>query len=231
MNLHLLVEGRRTEMRVYPRWLAHLLPHHSRVDFPDAVARNNYFLFSGEGYPRLLDVTLPNAIADVNASGKYQYLIVCLDADEDSVEDRRDGAARHAAESKPSLDPGVTLKVIVQNRSMETWFLGNRRVFPRHSLGARFREMAAFHDTSILDPEAMGKPDDYATHADFHHDYLREMLAVRGLRYAKTSPGLVADPSYLDALIERTRDEPAHLATFQSFLALCGNIRDLSKPA
>ena len=71
MNLYFLVEGRQTEARVYPAWLAHLLPHYSRVSSPDAINKNNYFLVSGEGYPRLLGSMLGRSIEDINAVGKY----------------------------------------------------------------------------------------------------------------------------------------------------------------
>src|SRR5687767_8744018 len=88
MNLYFLVEGRRTEMRVYPEWLSYLLPHYTRVFAPDAVVNNSYFLVSGEGYTRLLDVTLQNSINDINASGRYTYFIICVDADDMAVGDR-----------------------------------------------------------------------------------------------------------------------------------------------
>lgn len=62
MNLYFLVEGRRTEAKVYPKWLSHLLPHFSRVERFNEVDDKNYFLISGEGNPSILDVHLPNAI-------------------------------------------------------------------------------------------------------------------------------------------------------------------------
>jgi hypothetical protein len=48
MNLYFLVEGKRTEKKVYPAWLAHLLPELQRVQNYDQVNQNNYYLFSGE---------------------------------------------------------------------------------------------------------------------------------------------------------------------------------------
>lgn len=98
MNLYFLVEGRRTEMRLYPRWLSRLLPHFTRVDYPDMVTKNNYFLISGDGYPRLLDVALQNAVRDVNAAQNYDYLILCLDADEATVAERTAEVESHRAE-------------------------------------------------------------------------------------------------------------------------------------
>ena len=228
MNLYFLVEGRQTEMRVYPAWLRHLLPHYTRADTPEAVANCGYFLISGEGYPRLLDVTLRHSIEDINASGRFAYFVICLDADDVTVEERTQEVVRNLNEAAPPLDPSVTVKIVVQNRSIESWFLGNRAVFPRNPAGERFREFVRFYDVSADDPEAMGFMDGFTNHAEFHHEYLREMFRERGIAYTKRNPGHVTERPYLDRLIERTQDHGGHLQTFQTFLALCHNIRELT---
>ena len=169
MNLYILVEGRRTESRVYPKWIAYLLPHYSRVLSPDAIGRNSYFLVSGEGYPRLLDIVLSRAIEDINSCGRYTYFVICLDADDVSVQERRLEVQSRLDSASPPLDSSVTARIVVQNRSIETWFLGNRVVFPRNPTGRRFREFVQFYDVSGNDPEAMGVMAGYANHAEFHH--------------------------------------------------------------
>ncbi len=228
MNLYFLVEGRRTETRVYPQWLTHLLPHYSRVLSVESVLKNNYFLLSGEGYPRLLDEALQRSIEDINACGRYTYFVICVDADDFSVEERsREVMARLEAAS-PVLDPSVSARILVQNRSIETWFLGNRAVFPRNPNGKKFREFVKFYNVSENDPEIMGMMDDHSNHADFHHEYLREMFIERGIFYTKRNPGHVADGEYLNRLIGRTQDCRDHLATFQTFLSLCRNIHQLT---
>ncbi|MCP4148643.1 MAG: hypothetical protein GY757_12930 [bacterium] len=80
MNLYFLVEGRRTEAKVYPKWLEHLLPELKRVYHCDHIAGNNYFLISGGGYPSIYH-HLKNAVHDVNAISGYDYLILCLDSE------------------------------------------------------------------------------------------------------------------------------------------------------
>jgi hypothetical protein len=228
MNLYFLVEGRQTEMLVYPAWLEHLLPHYTRADSPDAVTNHSYFLISGEGYPRLLDVTLRHSIEDINACGRYAYFVICLDADDVTVEERTQEVVRNLNAAAPPLDPSVTVKVVVQNRSIESWLLGNRAVFPRNPAGERFREFVRFYDVSADDPEAMGVMDGFTNHAEFHHQYLREMFRERGLAYTKRKPGHVTEQPYLERLIERTQDHGEHLGTFQTFLALCRNIHHLT---
>ncbi len=83
MNLYFLVEGKRTERKVYPKWLSYLLPQFTQVDTFDDVVDKNYFLISGEGYPALLDRHLPNAVRDFNRVPSYSHLVVCLDAEGD----------------------------------------------------------------------------------------------------------------------------------------------------
>jgi len=54
MNVYFLVEGRRTEKKIYPKWLSHLVPELTKVDFFEDVKEFNYKLFSGFGFPHLL---------------------------------------------------------------------------------------------------------------------------------------------------------------------------------
>lgn len=230
LNLYFLVEGRRTEARVYPEWLKHLLPGYDRVSSPGAVTGTSYFLISGEGYPRLLDVTLLDSIRDINSCGQFHYFIVCLDADDCSVEDRRAEVRERIEQADERLDPSVTARVIVQNRSIETWFLGNKSIFPRAASGARFREFAAFYDVSAADPEAMPLMDGFGTHADFHHEYLKEMFRERSLSYSKTNPRVVTHHTYLQALRDRITTDPDHLQTLGEFVGLCSTIHTLTSP-
>ena len=46
MNLYFLVEGRRTEKKVYPKWLSVLLPQINEVKFPHEITQNNFYIFS-----------------------------------------------------------------------------------------------------------------------------------------------------------------------------------------
>jgi hypothetical protein len=228
MNLYFLVEGRRTEWRVYPKWIRHLLPHYTRVLSPDSVGKHGYYLISGEGLPRLLDKALQDSIEDINDCGRYTYFVICLDADDVSVGERNLEVQQRLDAASPALDPSVTVKIIVQNRSIETWFLGNRAVFSRNPSGTRFRPFLEFYDVSRDDPEAMGFMDGYTNHAEFHYEYLREMFSERGIAYTKRNPGHVTDEAYLNQLVARVQDCGGQLATFQTFLNLCRNIHQLT---
>lgn len=72
MNLDFLLEGKRTERKVYPMWLSILKPAMVKISYAADANDNNYYLMSGEGYPSLLN-HLENAIAEINEIGKNPF--------------------------------------------------------------------------------------------------------------------------------------------------------------
>ncbi|MFN5892544.1 MAG: hypothetical protein ACK45Z_07910, partial [Dolichospermum sp.] len=90
MNIYFLVEGRRTEKKIYPAWLQYLIPQLQKVEYYDQVQENNYYLISGKGYPSILGDHLENALEKIQEKNNYDYLVLCVDADEELVEDRID---------------------------------------------------------------------------------------------------------------------------------------------
>ncbi len=226
MNLYFIVEGRRTEARVYPRWFTHLLPNHNRVQAADEAATNSYYLISGEGYPNLLYETLPDAIETILSlpTCDYRYLILCLDADEATVEERINEVLE-AYQENPLPDV-VNFRVVVQNRCIESWFLGNRRIFPRNPQNSTLRGHIGFYNVADNCPEEMGYLPAFRNHAHFHEDYLRLIFQERNLSYSKQLPGQVQEEHYLNQLIARSEDSA--LQTFGQFIALCREIRNMS---
>lgn len=53
MNIYLLVEGEKTEPKMYPAFLSYLLPELIRIDLPhEAIGKKNcYYLMTGGGIP------------------------------------------------------------------------------------------------------------------------------------------------------------------------------------
>lgn len=225
MNIYFLVEGRRTEKKVYPKWLGHLLPELQEVRDAFLVDENNFYVFNGNGYPSILDNHLRNAVEDVNTIGKFQYLVMCIDADEVEVDYRKNEVESFMAKENIELNEGAEFVLIIQNRCIETWCLGNRRVYKRNPTEEILREYIQFYDVSIDDPELMGKPADFDTHSQFHTSYLKEMLSERNIRYTKKNPNGVTSDSYLNELIQRANDTN-HIFTFYSFIAFCARLRN-----
>ncbi|MBD1901689.1 hypothetical protein NDI44_02305 [Trichocoleus sp. DQ-A3] len=225
MNLYFLVEGVRTEKKVYPAWLGHLLPELQRVDAYELVNEKNYYLISGEGYPSLIYDFIPRAIEEINLSGKYDYFVICLDAEENTVADIRNEIDEFMRTE--SFELGKTkLVIIVQNRCIETWFLGNRKIYSRNPQNQPLlKNYSCYYDVSVDDPELMGKYNDFNTHAQFHCAYLKALFEEKNITYNKRNPGDVLEAYYLNELRQRIKAQPHQLATFGNFIEFCDTIR------
>lgn len=220
MNLYFLVEGKRTEKKLYPAWLDVLVPALNRVDDLNEVASCSYYIFSGEGYPSLLDVHLENAVKDYLECGKFNRMVVCLDVDESTPEARK-AIVREAAASFGI--PNGELTVIAQECCIETWFLGNRKAVSPAPNEPELHGCLEFYNVREEDPERMGSPNEFNARSVFHDHFFKLVSRDKGFRYTKANPRHVKDEAYLRELMER-RDQTGHLNTFGDFLDLCSEI-------
>ncbi|CBN58086.1 hypothetical protein OSCI_3620009 [Kamptonema sp. PCC 6506] len=225
MNLYFLVEGATTEKKVYPAWLAHLLPELQRVQSYDLVNEKNYYLISGEGYPSIYNF-IGNSIEDINASGKYNYFVVCLDAEENTVTELKTEIYDFLSTQQLILN-NTKFVLIIQNRCLETWLLGNRKIYSKQPQSQPLLDYTKYYNVSAHDPEMMGKYKDFNTHAQFHESYLKALFEAKNEKksYTKQRPGDVLKPFYLDQLVARIQQEPQHLTSFRYFIDFCNTIR------
>ncbi|MDB9493048.1 hypothetical protein PN441_02460 [Spirulina major CS-329] len=226
MNIYFLVEGNSTEKKIYPKWLEYLIPNLVRVRYHDQISSNNYYLISGKGYPRILYDGLENAIDKISETDKYDYLVICVDADEPSVEERMQ-YIRDIIKGK-KIDLGKTkIEIIVQNRCMETWLLGNQKIFDsRQPLDKTLADYVKYYDVSQKDPEQMGMYK-MRNHADFHYEYLREIFRSKKTTYSKKNPNDAKERYYFEELQKRVKNKPEDLKTFQVFLEFCERVKTI----
>lgn len=223
MNIYFLVEGRRTEKVIYPKWLQQLSPKLKQVKDPFLVKKNNYFLFNGNGFPSLLHNHLTNTFSDINEIKKYHYLVLVLDSDECTVSERAAEVESFIQKQKLILSSPCKLRLVIQNRCIETWLLGNKKVVKTNPQSKELVKYIRFFNVKEKDPEKMGVYTNFSTHAQFHESYLSELLRERNIRYTKRNPNGVTDPQYLNQLLARhTKDN--HLETFGSFLTFIEEI-------
>lgn len=226
MNIYFLVEGNSTEKKIYPKWLEYLIPNLVRVRYHDQVESNNYYLISGKGYPKILYDGLENAVDKISETKKYDYLVICVDADEESVEERVQYIRNFIGDRKINLGK-TKVEIIVQNRCMETWLLGNKKIFDsRQPLGLPLADYVNYYDVSQNDPEEMGKYE-MRNHADFHYEYLREVFRSRNTTYSKKNPKDAKERYYFEELQKRVQERPKDLQTFQLFLEFCERLKIL----
>ncbi|MEG4045513.1 hypothetical protein [Microcoleus sp. Pol17_C1] len=223
MNLYFLVEGTQSERKVYPAWLAYLLPELQRVDNCDDVKEKNYYLISGEGYPSLYNF-IPPAIAEINSNGKYSYFVVCLDAEENTVAELTTEIDDFLSQQKLKLN-NAELVLIFQNRCLESWLLGNRKIYSRNPQNKPLLDYTKYYDVSVNCPENMGKYRDFNTHAQFHGAYLRLLFEAKNITYSKKRPGDVLKQFYLEQLLARIQVHPEQLTTFRHFMDFCNIVK------
>lgn len=215
MNLYVLVEGRRTEKKVYRAWMRFVFPLLTEVEKIEEVKANHFFMLAGDGYPSYKRHIL-DSLKDISKHGAFDHFMICVDAEEDRVAVKLQEIQGIVAAGKSFPN----CHVIVQNCCIETWFLGNQRMLRRQPERERLRKFKEFYDVSKNDPEQMAcLADEYAFRAHFHLDYLQEMLRERGLSYTKPNPGCVTEKWYFDALAERNWST-GHLPTFGGLLEL-----------
>lgn len=221
MNVYILVEGKRTEKKIYPKWLSILAPDLIKINYVEEALSNNYYLISGEGFPSLLH-HLENAINEVNELNKYDYLVVCLDTEETSCEERNIEIKDYLSKRNIILK-SAELVIIAQNPCFETWFLGNRKMFKRNPQNSTLCDYIKYYNIQTNDPELMSAYDAGNTKAQFHASYLREIFRERNIVYTKKNPGDVGEDFFLRELINRNL-ETGHIPSFKVFLDFCRKI-------
>lgn len=221
MNFYIVVEGDQTEMSVYPAWLSILAPTYTRIDNAWEVDENNYYIFSGGGIPSIFK-HVKNAVLDINSingkgGARYDYLLVCLDTEEES----RDYILSRINDELQASNverQDAELVVFEHKVCMETWFLGNQGVFKDNPQNAEYLEYIKYFNVGQNNPEEMDNMDEnrFATTAKFHLRYLKRMLEERNMTYSKNNTIAVQQQAYLQQLISRF-ETTGHIATFGSW--------------
>jgi len=178
MRIYILVEGENTEMALYPAWISYILPNLKRVDDFFNIENDSYYIASGYGYPAMIQNNhLINAIKDINDKGDIDYLIVCLDGDTVGVQGRKNEILTHLKVNNISLINNCKLEIIIQNICIETWLLGNKKMYSNGELNKNFIAYSKHYNVSINDPELMEKPKDYKNSKSiYHYCYLIEIM-------------------------------------------------------
>ena len=220
MNFYLVVEGRRTEPRIYRAWLPFVRPGIQEVRAIEEASDETFYLVAGLGYPSYLR-RISAAVKDIaDDKGQQWCLVVAVDAEEQTFEERLkeveetidDAVVEHQAIS-------VDRHILVADCCIESWLLGNQKAVPPSPQVAKLQTFKAFYDVRSDDPEKMPCHPDYNTRAQFHLDYLRQVCVERSISYSKNSPGPTSTRTWFDELVKRN-NRTSHLQSFASLLAL-----------
>ncbi|OWP83002.1 hypothetical protein BWK59_12835 [Flavobacterium davisii] len=222
MNLYFILEGEKTEVILYPKWISHLRPDLKQVDFERDVVENNYYIFSGGGIPSIYNHTV-NAIKNINDNPVFDKLIVCLDGEEIGVNARIAEIKEYIQKSGVILNDKCEIEYVIQNVCIESWFLGNRKIVKRIPENIKLREFIQYYNVVENDPELMDKMEGFRNKAHFHFAYFREILKEHNLTYSKSRPKVVLEESFLNELKNRT-EQTNHLPTLKSLFDLLSGL-------
>ena len=221
MNLYIIVEGEQTEMKVYLEWLHFLAPQLEKVDDAWSIKSDSdsYYLFSAGGIPSIFK-HVSNAMADINdinasSDAKYDFLVVCIDVEEESREYIEEKINGQLEKDKRKLDDNTKLMIFEHKICMESWFLGNRKILKDNPQNPLMLKYLRFYNVKNDDPELMDNIDseEFATKAQFHFQYLRCVMQERNIRYSKNNPKEVCNLKYLEELINRF-NKTGHISSF-----------------
>ncbi len=215
MNLYFLVEGEQTERKVYRAWLGHVFPHLKEARTIEQVESDCFFILAGYGQPGY-QKRIQNAVADILAHGKIDHFFICVDAETDTLAEKVSEV--YACLPAQAINI-INYHIIVHNCCIETWFLGHRKILRRNPESSRLREFREFYDVGQQDPELMECHPAYGFKAQFHLEYLKEMLREQNVQYTKAFPRHVVDQVYLRALVERYT-QTSHLQSFGRLFTL-----------
>ncbi|MBF0611797.1 MAG: hypothetical protein HQL55_11825, partial [Magnetococcales bacterium] len=164
-----------------------------------------------------------NLILDtLNSIQKYAVdcLFICIDAEKDDVIQRRREVEEVLQSHLPLVTTLPNYAIVIQNRTMETWFLGNRALVQSAQRGEELLKCLDFYNVEVEDPELLPIQSGHRNHAKYHLHYLRQIFLGNNLRYQKNNPREVMEESYLCQLIQRVQDT-THLPEFKHFLQQC----------
>ncbi|OPJ60418.1 hypothetical protein [Clostridium chromiireducens] len=224
MNLYILVEDGKSGQEIIRRWMNVLLPNLTRKRTIANVDTNSYVINSGHGYPRVIGINpdsqeknvLGDTIDTINSYKNIDYLVLFLDGDDDGVEKRKETVEANI--KRYSSERSFNYKIIVQNKCIETWLLGNNSMFPE-AYSSEFESYVLNYDISEYDPEEMNKPVGHraSTNAKYHVKYLQKMFKEGGISYSKERPPtIVYGVNYINELKNRI-NETNHLKSMKEF--------------
>lgn len=229
MNVYFLVEGAKTEKKFYPALINYIFKNglteiEKVYEVSDDI--DGFFVLSGNGYPQIYEV-LENTIQDINSYPAFNYLFFCLDADEMSVDEvvKEFNEELVALRAKNVIVHNLCeIILIVQNRCIETWFLGNRSFFRRQTSNPDMLKFHYFYNVRINDPEDMGFDVPFDQHAGYHFSYFKQMANENKATYSKRNPEVVCQNLYIENLINRV-NSTKHMSSFKY---LCKVLNELN---
>lgn len=215
MNYYIVVEGN-CEEKVYKKWIPIINPSLVHVSYLPDLKHNNFLIVSGGGYPHYYDEIIPHAIADANSIKTIDRLVIAVDSENFTYEEKRKEIIKQISKFKCR----VRIRVIVQHFCLETWGLANRALPRRNTSNITVNKYYGIFNIIINDPELLPPlPNEGLNRSQFAGRYLHLLVNDRypGLTYSKSNPYIIADRKYFNQIKNRHL-ELHHINSFDDFI-------------
>jgi len=200
---------------LYKSWITYVNPNITYVDFIEHITNNNFSIVHSHGNPYYFR-TIDRAIDDVNDHGNIKRLVISVDSEDMSFQDKQSEISSYLT-NKPC---SASIFIIVQHFCIETWALGNKRACPANPNHQSLLTFKNLFDVRVSDPELLPSyPPLNLNRAQFAAVYLRSMLQARNmhLSYNKSRPKPLRHSTYFNQISLR-HQTTNHIASFSSFL-------------
>jgi hypothetical protein len=214
VNIYVVTEGN-TEKIVYNKWIPQINDSLTPADSIFEITDNNFYIVSGRGYPQYFD-TVENAIQDVNDNEEFDRLVICIDSENMTLQEKRDEVESFVH----SFPCRVDTKIIIQHFCFEAWALGNKQVVRTRPRSTVLEAYKAIYNVRAHDPEDL--PDHSRkslSRVEFAKKYLNEAFLDKYRKaYRKSNPEPIQNKKYFQQLNSRF-DKTGHIASFSEFIS------------
>ncbi len=125
MNIYVVTEGK-VEKKVYRAWIPKVNSSLTPIEAVEDVTDNNFYIFSAQGYPDIFNA-IDNALEDISNFPAYTRLVISVDSEQQTREERFAEFASYVEHKVNTLD----VRIVIQHFCIETWALGNQQIIRR----------------------------------------------------------------------------------------------------
>ncbi len=215
MNIYVVVEGEKTEKKVYEKWIKYVNPSLRFVQNISLVKDNNYVIYAGFGYPFYFQV-IDDAIEYVNTHGIIDRLVIAVDSDEMSYKEKYDEIKDYINNKQCT----AKIHIVIQHFCIETWALGNRIIINTNPQSNLLRGYVQFFNVVKNDPELLPEyTKECLNRSQFAYKYLKTAVneRYRNLTYSKNNPKILLNRKYFSR-VNRRLYKTGHISSFKTFL-------------
>lgn len=216
MNLYVVIEGEKAVKKLYQSWISYANKDLIPISDLREMKQNNVFILAGYGQPGYWG-RVKHAIEDVNSLGNIDRLVISVDSEDCTYEDKLEEAKRIIAKNGCNAD----VRYVIQHFCLETWLLGNKTLFRKRPQDSELLSFMKLFDLRTNDPALLpGNKDNSWNRAQFAYRYLRASIRdIYGDRasYSKSNPGLAIGEGYFYQ-VKSTCLNNHHVESFQDFL-------------